>query len=223
MKEPLSSLFMAKLMRQVLPNGGANTSHFLFARNIRSFKGTTDVNDSLIRTLRHHPEHFWYFKQTALRFSVLRSRRSVSAVLRATVDFLIVKRVSIVNGAQTVGVIGSMGQDLDKEEQPPRVLVRLISLEDCPQGFEKEVTRATNTQNRIERRDFASLDPNQQRLASEFLLDGKHYAYKTGDEEAAPENGCSIGGCNRGYGLRQPRHEPRGRCQARGGSTLGEH
>ena len=38
----------------------------------------------------------------------------------------------------------------------------------------------------------AALDPNQQRLASEFLLDGKFYAYKSGDEEPEEQTGCSI-------------------------------
>lgn len=33
----------------------------LFARNIRNFKGSTEVNNSITATLRDQPEHFWYF------------------------------------------------------------------------------------------------------------------------------------------------------------------
>lgn len=72
------------------------------------------------------------------------------------------------------------------------MFVRLISLESCPGGFDKTVTRATNTQNRIGSRDFAALDPNQQRLASEFVLDGRQYVYKSGDSDPSEANGCSI-------------------------------
>jgi len=162
----------------------------LFARNIRNFKGSTEVNDSLMRTLAQHPQHFWYFNNGITVLCSKIAKKPLGGPARESGVFEC-EGVNVVNGAQTVGIIGSLGQTLSEEESP-RVLVRLISLEDCPEGFEKEVTRATNTQNRIERRDFAALDPNQQRLASEFLLDGKHYAYKSGDEEPEPEQGCSI-------------------------------
>ena len=33
----------------------------LFARNIRHFKGSTDVNNAIAATLKEQPEHFWYF------------------------------------------------------------------------------------------------------------------------------------------------------------------
>ena len=55
------------------------------------------------------------------------------------------------------------------------------------------MTTATNTQNRIEKRDFASLDPTQDRLKNELLLDlNKQYIYKTGERQPPPENGCNI-------------------------------
>jgi hypothetical protein len=70
-------------------------------------------------------------------------------------------------------------------------LVRLVSLEECPPGFGDELTRATNTQNRIEKRDFAALDPNQKRLRTELFLEHqKEYAYQSG--EAAPQGGAGC-------------------------------
>ncbi|MEU8782133.1 AIPR family protein [Streptomyces sp. NPDC048637] len=42
-----------------------------------------------------------------------------------------------------------------------RVLIRLISLEDCPDSFGDQVTVSMNTQNPIEERDFKSRDPLQ--------------------------------------------------------------
>lgn len=37
----------------------------------------------------------------------------------------------------------------------------MISLKHCPAGFADAVTVPTNTQNRVERRDFVALDPVQ--------------------------------------------------------------
>jgi hypothetical protein len=163
----------------------------LFTRNIRDFKGSTDVNDSLMRTLKNRPEHFWYFNNGITILCSKIAKKPLGGPSRESGVFEC-EGVNIVNGAQTVGIIGNLGRTLDEKTISPCVFVRIISLEDCPEGFDKEVTRATNTQNRIERRDFAALDPNQQRLASEFLLDGKFYVYKSGDEEPEQQRGCSI-------------------------------
>lgn len=71
--------------------------------------------------------------------------------------------------------------------------MRLVSLENGPPTFADELTRATNTQNRIEKRDFAALDPNQKRLKTELYLENqKIYAYQTGDATPAPEEGCTL-------------------------------
>lgn len=50
-----------------------------------------------------------------------------------------------------------------------------------------------NTQNRIEKKDFAALDPEQDRLKTELLLEcEKFHAYKTGDREPSPAEGCTL-------------------------------
>src|SRR5207244_6746589 len=46
--------------------------------------------------------------------------------------------------------------------------------------FNSEVTRYTNTQNAIERRDFVALDPEQERIRQELHIEGVEYAYKAG-------------------------------------------
>lgn len=74
-----------------------------------------------------------------------------------------------------------------------RVLVRLISLDNCPPNFADELTRAANTQNRIERRDFAALDPNQKRLRTDLLLEcQKEYAYQSGENAPQESVGCTL-------------------------------
>jgi hypothetical protein len=73
------------------------------------------------------------------------------------------------------------------------VLVRLVSLENCPTGFAEDITRAANTQNRIERRDFAALDPNQKRLRTELYLENqKEYVYQTGEQPPQADAGCTL-------------------------------
>ena len=163
----------------------------LFARNIRYFKGSTDVNNSIAATLREHPEHFWYFNNGITILCSKVGKQILGAPARDSGVFEC-HDVNIVNGAQTVGMIGMMADSLANPLEHAKVLVRLISLEHCAEGFDKTVTRAANTQNRIESRDFAALDTNQHRLASELLLDGLCYSYKNGDPPPDTRVGCTI-------------------------------
>lgn len=163
----------------------------LLIRNIRDFKGRTDVNDALVGTIKGEPDHFWYFNNgiillcDSVKKSVLGGSGRDNAVFECA-------GVSVVNGAQTVGSIGRSVQDIEEIAESARVHVRIVSLENCPDEFAQRVTRATNTQNRIEGRDFAALDPNQRRLASEFYLDGLRYAYKSGEPDPSPQDGCTL-------------------------------
>jgi hypothetical protein len=72
------------------------------------------------------------------------------------------------------------------------VQVRIISLEKCPPGFDRQITQATNFQNAVGRRDFAAMDPVQHRLATDFALDRRRYVYKSGEEDPHGDEGCSI-------------------------------
>jgi hypothetical protein len=100
--------------------------------------------------------------------------------------------VSIVNGAQTVGCIGRAADDHSQAIGDARVSIRFISLENCPDDFAEEVTRGTNTQNRVGPREFVALDSEQDRLATELALDGKRYAIKSGESSPSPDSGCTV-------------------------------
>lgn len=163
----------------------------LLAKNIRDFKGSTDVNAQLQETLRSEPASFWYFNNGITLLCKSVAKKPIGGASRDLGHFDCAG-VSVVNGAQTVGQIASLSTRADDLSEEAFVLVRLISLADCPDGFDQRITRATNTQNRIEGRDFASLDPNQVRLAQEFALDGRQYAYRSGDRSTSAENGCTL-------------------------------
>jgi len=60
----------------------------------------------------------------------------------------------VLNGAQTVGTIGSSANDIgsasgSSEDLPTWIQVRLISLEGCLPDFGRRITRAANLQNAV--------------------------------------------------------------------------
>lgn len=165
----------------------------LLDRNLRFYRGSTEVNNAMDDTIIGAPDKFWYFNNgiTVLCESIdkapLNGADNSWGVFQCA-------GVSVVNGAQTVGVI------LERARQNlgffaasnARVHVRIISLENCPLGFAAEVTRAANTQNEIKHRDFAALDETQKTIAREMELDGRRYAFKSGDPDPKGAEGCTI-------------------------------
>lgn len=163
----------------------------LFSPNIRMFLGETDVNESLLETLQSAPEHFWYFNNgvTALCASI--RKKPIGGTTRDTGVFEC-QDLRIVNGAQTAGAIASAAEGHADSVARARVPIRIIALEQCPEAFDREITRSNNTQNRIERRDFVALDPEHERLRNELLLESIHYVYKSGDSVTATDKGFDL-------------------------------
>ncbi|MDX2951975.1 AIPR family protein [Streptomyces caniscabiei] len=163
----------------------------LFARNIRDSLDESDVNSKIRETLREEPEHFWYFSNGITM--LCESIQPIGRALPGKVGNFQLSGVSVVNGAQTVSAIYRAFTEDTGAAQDGRVLVRLISLEDCPPGFGDQVTTTTNTQNPIEERDFKSLDPGQVRLRDDFaMLLKRSYVIKRGETVPDPAHGCSI-------------------------------
>jgi hypothetical protein len=164
----------------------------LFIKNLRKFTGSTEVNEAIKETLKNEPSKFWYFNN-GITILCNKLRKKPMGGSKRTSGAFVCEGVSIVNGAQTVGCIGAVAESDPDSLVNARVNVRLISLANCPDEFSAELTRATNTQNRIERRDFAALDPEQERLRRDLSLEfGKTYFYKSGDNPGNPADGCTI-------------------------------
>jgi hypothetical protein len=164
----------------------------LFSENIRSFVGLTDINEGIVDTLKKEPQHFWYFNNGITVLCKTVEKKPLGGGDR-TAGYFHCEGANVVNGAQTVGSIGNAFEDNTDKVTQAKVFVRLISLANCPDGFGQRITKAANTQNRIEKRDFASLDPEQDRLKTELLLDGKHYHYTRSDEIVTPnESNCTL-------------------------------
>ncbi|WDH79244.1 AIPR family protein [Microbacterium esteraromaticum] len=163
----------------------------LLASNIRQFLGDSEVNASISDTLLEAPEHFWYLNNGITVLCDSFTKAAAQGASRKSGRFRF-SGVSIVNGAQTVGCLATMDVEHAEKVADARVTVRFISLEGCPPGFAQSVTRGTNTQNRVERRDFVSLDPLQDSLAVELNLSGIRYVIKSGAETPAPVKGFTI-------------------------------
>ncbi len=164
----------------------------LYAKNIRGFKGSTDVNDGIMNTIRTNPQNFWYFNNG---ITVVATKVTAQPLGSGTQDSRVFEceGASVVNGAQTVGSIVAAVSSGANGMHTAQVLVRLISLENCPEAFGTELTKAANTQNRIESKDFVAQDPQQARLQTDLYLENsKRYVYRSGDTPPTPDEGCTF-------------------------------
>jgi hypothetical protein len=165
---------------------------FLYARNIRGFKGSTDVNEGIASTIKTNPQNFWYFNNG---ITIVASKITPQPLGSGTQDSRVFEceGASVINGAQTVGSIVSALNTPIPGLDKARVLVRIISLEGVPADFAIELTKAANTQNRIESKDFVAQDPQQHRLQTELLLGhNKRYVYRSGDAAPPPSDGFTF-------------------------------
>lgn len=151
----------------------------LFESNLRQFLGGSVVNEDIVATLVERPNDFWYFNNgiTALALDVAKKPIGGSGTDSGIFECT---GFSVVNGAQTVGAIHAASDKAPDVISKAMVPVRIISSKNSPAVFSNEVTRCTNTQNAIEKRDFVALDPEQERIRQELHIEGIDYAYKAG-------------------------------------------
>lgn len=163
----------------------------LLKLNLRNFLGSTDVNEAIRKTLIENPENFWYYNNGITLLCNTLTKKPMGGNDRRS-GYFAAEGVSVVNGAQTVGSIFKVYESSPELVGRAKVLVRFISLAKSPESFGTDITRATNTQNKIERRDFAAQDPEQQRLQKELWFENIEYACRTGETKPTPDRGCDI-------------------------------
>lgn len=144
----------------------------LFEKNIRGLLGDTPVNQSIKNTILTEPELFWYFNNgiTVLVDRISPHKRNAN---NNPNGLFTLENITIVNGAQTVNTIGKI-TDLEALKKV-KVYIKVIQI-DAINDLIYKITRATNYQNAVSGRDFASQEENQQRLQKEILIEG--YKYK---------------------------------------------
>jgi hypothetical protein len=164
----------------------------LFRLNIRNPLGRTQINNALVNTLLDEPAHFWYFNNgiTVLCESVEKDRQSVRTPERSPLG-LTLRNASVVNGAQTVRSIAE-AIAADETASGGQVGVRII-VTGRSQDFAKDITQATNRQNRVEARDFIALDPIQASIMEEMRAElGLEYSVRRSELDPPEETGCSV-------------------------------
>ncbi|HFK5573691.1 abortive phage infection protein [Elizabethkingia anophelis] len=164
----------------------------LFSDNIRDFIGFSDVNEDIRNTALNEPENFYFYNNGVTALCQTLKKKPVGGGDRS-VGIFVAEDLKIVNGAQTVGSIGNAYEINPEQINKLSVFLKIISLDDCPPEFALNVTKKTNTQNRVDKKDFVSLDPEQERLKTEFALEGITYHLKRSDEaQKLDDQNCYV-------------------------------
>jgi len=133
----------------------------LFSANVRDYLGSrksdANINNGIKTTAETAPQDFWVFNNgiTVLTHAFeerkTRGRR-----------YLSVRGISIVNGAQTTGAIGSLKKSPDEKA---RVSARFVQTADPDLVY--DIIQFNNSQNKVTASDFRSTDRIQKRLRVE--------------------------------------------------------
>lgn len=151
----------------------------LFAKNIRGVLGDSNVNLEIAETLKEYPREFWFLNNGITMICDTVEKNMVGGATTEIGQFACTN-LSVVNGAQTVSTIGRFGEQDPSALASVFVPVRIISLSETTEGFGQKITKANNTQNKVEARDFVTFDPEQTRLRDELLLDEVDYHFSRG-------------------------------------------
>lgn len=165
--------------------------NMLLDKNIRNFKGDTDVNKGISNILLQEPENFIYYNN-GIKIIAKKITRKIAHSTTNETGLFSIEGVSVVNGAQTTGTIGKTYIGNEEKVSQAKVMAQFISLEDFSEEFGANVTKLSNTQNRIENKDFVTMDPFQEKLRIELLMDGIDYTYKDGRMDYGSSKKCTI-------------------------------
>ena len=163
----------------------------LFAKNIRYYKGSTEVNQGIKEVLKTQPEKFFYYNN-GIKLLCKKITKKLPYSTGNNVGLFALEGVSLVNGAQTTGVIGAVCLENPELIESAKVFVQMIDLGDAENDQAVQITKLSNTQNRIDSKDFVTLDPQQDRLRMELNLAGIQYLYKSGSKLDDPVHQISL-------------------------------
>jgi len=155
----------------------------LFSANIRGYlgsrKGDKNINEGIKQTALNQPSHFFIFNNgiTAITNGIEYCEENKKLKL---------KGISIINGAQTTGALGSLTDVSNTSISPsPDVQVQARFIVCNNQSTIKSVIKYNNSQNKVEAPDFRSNDIIQKRLVTEFLAipDAEYLGGRRGGSE----------------------------------------
>jgi len=164
----------------------------LFSENIRNTLPESDINAQIESALLHNPADFWYLNNgiTAIADEVV--RKPISLGDQKESAYWKVSNLKIVNGAQTTGSIAKAYARDAKAVKKAYAQIKIVSLESAPIDIANRITTATNTQNKVEPKDFLALDPTQDGLAESMKKIGVQYCFRRGERVADPARGLDV-------------------------------
>jgi hypothetical protein len=134
----------------------------LFSANVRDYLGSrktdANINYGIKRTAADTPADFWVYNN-GLTLLV----NDYAPEVRGSRKYLTINGLSIVNGAQTTGALGSLDRSPHRTALVP---VRIVKTTDSDTIF--NIIQYNNSQNKVAPADFRSRDRIQKRLRAEF-------------------------------------------------------
>lgn len=170
----------------------ADVGEVLFEPNIRSFLGDGEVNSQIFATLVSRPEDFWYLNNGVTGICSKFSKTALGGGDNRHAGAFVFHGIQFVNGAQTIGSIARAYAKSPAKVAKAFVHFKVISLEGTPLGFTDVVTIATNKQNKVEEKDFLTLDPDQNRIKVELLAQGVQYVFRSGEVVVDVNKGFDV-------------------------------
>jgi hypothetical protein len=150
----------------------------LFSANVREYLGSrksdANINYGIKYTAENEPKNFWIYNNGLT--VLVHNFRSIKMKDKHSLE---IEGISIVNGAQTTGAIGSLNNSPSSVANIP---VRFIKCTN--QDLIYNIVRYNNSQNKITAPDFRSNDSIQRRLVMEFNeIPGIEYSARRGGQD----------------------------------------
>lgn len=146
-----------------------NYGNDLFSANYRGFLGYNrkQINSKIKETAEHYPQNFWPFNNGITILTNQYTKEHGKVILDG---------ISVINGAQTTGAIGSLDDKVCLSDV--KVLARIIESEDVT--LIDSVIKYNNTQNQITAWDKFGNHPFQDAISTQFKELGHEYSFKRG-------------------------------------------
>lgn len=145
----------------------------LFSANVRGYLGSrksdSNINENIKRSASESGSNFWAYNNGVT--AIVNTCEFTQTNPAEQSGKLKISGLSIVNGAQTTGALGSLSSRPGGDVFVP---ARFITCSDSETV--KEIIRFNNSQNKVAAADFRSTDRHQERLRKEFeSLTGYNY------------------------------------------------
>lgn len=153
---------------EILHNLWVKHGDDLFSANIRGFldmlNRKSSINRGILDTIEQHPDRFWAYNNGV---TILTKKIAIRG------KYLTATGISVINGAQTTGVLGNASAPHVQNVQVP---CRFIQCNDSE--IIEDIIAYNNTQNSVKSFDYRSNDPIQNSLRDQFKSYGISYLHR---------------------------------------------